>query len=137
MTFTYIRDGKPEHVELKRWVWLALYKDGSYLMQFDETDKAFHQVSEIDQSKLDVFVMAHHADPSKRVEIHWKPHYQLICFTRNWRQDGMPAGEWIPLFNFGYKFKDATGRTQKFIMEITATDAIAVKDDDGRGSLDD
>lgn len=125
-------DGQTEHINLERWVWVAIYNDGSYLMQFDNETNEFHQIKEIDFSKLDTFVMQHHTDQSKRYEIHWKPHFELIHFYRNYRNDDMPQNEWVRTYNFGFKYKDKTGMVQKFILEIMPTDIVAITDNDGR-----
>ena len=129
-----MRDGVAETVELQRWVWLALYKDGTYLMQFDNETGLFHQLQEIEQDKLDVFVMQHHADATKRYEIHWQPHYKLIHFYRKFRNEEMPENEWQQTYCFGYEVKDSNGMVTKMIFEIYPNDVVAITSDDGRNN---
>lgn len=41
----------------QEWMWIAEYKDGSDLYQFDPKTSTFHYFSEIDQSNLAIFHM--------------------------------------------------------------------------------
>lgn len=50
------RDGKTEEVELERWIWAVLYKDGTELHQFDDSG-VFHQIGEVDQSQAKLWVL--------------------------------------------------------------------------------
>ena len=71
-TFKIIQNGQEVLVPLEKWVWIAIYKDGICLKQFDENTGIFHQFKEIDQSKLNVFIMQSVQDQKKRFELHFK-----------------------------------------------------------------
>ncbi len=60
MKFTFNREGKNEDVELERWIWGVVYKDGTELQQFETKGYKgiFHQIGEIDQSKVKRFILA-------------------------------------------------------------------------------
>lgn len=80
-TYTFYRDGVPEQVERETWRWVAVYRDGTELHQFDDATGEFHQFSEIDQSRLGVFRMVH--DELRPVAIPFEPtSMKLIHFYR-------------------------------------------------------
>ena len=56
MKYKFIKDEKEIETDLEKWVWIAHYKDGSKLKQFDD-DGFFHQFKEIEQDKIDIFEM--------------------------------------------------------------------------------
>lgn len=88
MFWKYIRPetGKAEKVEYTEWRWEAVYLDGTVLKQYDDSG-FYHQVREIDLSKLYMFKLVHDTMPG--VQILWKPGRKLTYFYRNY------------LFNFG------------------------------------
>jgi hypothetical protein len=47
---------KWEKVEPVLWIWVAIYKDETFLRQFDDTG-IYHQINEINKSMLEVFIM--------------------------------------------------------------------------------
>jgi hypothetical protein len=61
MQYTYLRPetGEKELVDREIWRWEAHYTDGSILHQFDDENKSFHQIREIEQGRLSAFVMVH------------------------------------------------------------------------------
>jgi hypothetical protein len=55
--YIFNREGVEEDVPLEVYKWVATYKDGSELKQFDKETGIFHQVGEIQQDKLARFTM--------------------------------------------------------------------------------
>jgi hypothetical protein len=130
--FKIIKDGKEEIVSLERWVWVAIYKDGTYLKQFDEGTGLFHQFKEIDQNKLDVFVMQSVQEQTKRYEIHFKEGMSLIHYYRHTVLEfGTPQEQRIKVYCFGYK-ENIEGKSRKTILQIYPNDVVAIVSDDGR-----
>jgi len=43
-----------ELVDLEKWIWAVLYRDGTELHQFDDLG-IFHQIGEVDQAKVRMF----------------------------------------------------------------------------------
>jgi hypothetical protein len=56
MEYTFSREGVPEKVEMERWCWGVVYNDDTELLQFG-ADGIFHQVKEIEQERVKMFVM--------------------------------------------------------------------------------
>ncbi len=52
----------------ERWAWGVVYTDGTELKQFGD-DGQFHQFREIDQGKVEMFVMYKLEDPDKRIDM--------------------------------------------------------------------
>ncbi len=50
------RDGKEEEIALEKWIWGVVYDDGTELHQFDDAGR-FHQIGEVDQSRVTMFVL--------------------------------------------------------------------------------
>jgi len=103
-----------EHVLEETWQWEAHYDDGTVLKQFDDTQKApeqygseayvFHQVKEIDQTKLHVFKMVN-PQAQKEYTLIFNPQYmKLVHFYRHPTLNMLtPAEIKIKLYCFGYK----------------------------------
>lgn len=128
-----------EITALERWGWIAIYKDGTYLKQFDEATGLFHNFAEIEQEKLDVFAMQsmeHPGDPAKRFEIHVAEGMKIIHFyRRQWLDKGTPDERKICFYLFGYE-ENVNGKAVKTIFEIHPNDAVAIKNTDGREKLE-
>jgi len=134
MKFTYTKeDGTVKETTPERWVWLAIYKDGSYLKQFDEKEGKYHFFKEIDQENLDHFVMQRADDPTRRFEMKFEKGWDLIHYYRNKKLNiGTDQEQHIKLYCFGYKEKIGK-RSRKTIMQIYPNDVVAIVGDDGRG----
>ena len=118
--------GKMEIVQRERWRWVANYKDGTKLYQFDEETGIFHQFREIDQKKLDSFQMISDINPEGINLLIPRNKADLIHFYRNVRLAGQK--EWIKLYFFGWKIKDRGRSLQKLIC-IYPNDKIAMVDE--------
>lgn len=131
--FKFNRNGKEERVLLERWVWVAIYKDGTYLKQFDEETGLFHQIKEIDQDKLDVFVMQSVQEQTKRYEIHFKEGMKLIHYYRvSVLEKGTPNETKIKIYYFGYSEKMGEYKRSRVVLQIYPNDVVAIVSDDGR-----
>jgi hypothetical protein len=99
--WNFYREGSGnEKVELEQWVWTAIYLDGSQLQQFDDEGR-FHQFKEIDQTRLNAFVMSTPDGSHPAITLKFEPWFKLIHFYRNiWLQDGAIK---IRLYCFGYE----------------------------------
>lgn len=133
MKFFFNRNGIKEESELERWGWLVGYNDGTNLKQFEtvenEQDGIYHQFNEIDQSKLDVFIMEKIGDASKRLILPIKPGMKLIHFYRNIVLNlGTDEEERFRLYCFGYIEKGIT-EDKKVILEIWPNDEIVIKNE--------
>lgn len=91
-----------EEIEIERWAWVAKYKDGSELHQFDK-DGVFHKFAEINQAEVAVWVLYNTEDESKRIDIVCPDNAQLIHRYRNikpyWSE------KFIKCFMFGIEGK--------------------------------
>ncbi len=128
--FTRPETGKKEVVQRERWRWVANYKDGSTLHQFDDETGIFHQFREIDQSKVESFQMVSDKNPEGINLLIPQDQADLIHFYRNVRLAGQK--EWIKLYFFGWKIKDRGRSIQKLIC-IYPNDKIALVDEVERG----
>lgn len=54
--FTNPNTGENEEVALEKWIWGAVYEDGTELHQFDDNG-IFHRIGEVDQSKVNMWVL--------------------------------------------------------------------------------
>lgn len=136
-TFTNTK-GEQEVVELEQWAWVAIYKDGSHLKQYDDAG-VFHQFQEIKLEDLDVFVIYNTQSPgdmSKRYEIHIEEGMTPIFFYRttvfNMKQQNEIK---VRIPSFGYK-ENINGQSVKTLMSIYPNGALAVQNKDGREHLD-
>lgn len=134
-TFTF----NGESVPVENWGWIAIYKDGSYLKQYDEATGLFHQFNEIAIDNVDVFAIQDLRDPSnmgKRYEIHIAEGMQPIFFYRvtvfNMLQENEVK---VRTPHFGYK-ENVNGTSVKTIMSIHPSGALAITNTDGREYLE-
>lgn len=138
-TYKFISEGKEEQVPLEEWGWIAIYKDGSYLKQFDEATGIFHQFKEIALQNLDVFAVQSLKDPqdnSKRYEIHMEEGMTPIFFYRNTTFNMLQANELkIRVVHFGYK-ENINGKSVKTIMAIHPSGALSIANTDGREDVE-
>lgn len=110
--FYFFRDvgGKVtrELVRPERWQWQAIYDDDTFLLQFEvrpDGSGLFHQIREIDESKLHVFRM-HNVETGKNIDVvigkgcRFTHKYRNIVLNANTPQE--VRHRW---YEFGYKKK--------------------------------
>ena len=99
-----------EIVELEKWVWGVVYKDGTELRQFD-SEGHFHQFKEIEQDKVKLFTMHRSDDLDERYDVvvtegmqlfhfyrHVKPYYldgYVKVYVFGWKKDGKESYHFI------------------------------------------
>ena len=129
--FTFLRKetGQTEVVAPERWRWVAIYNDGTFLRQFDFTTYKFHQISEIDQSKLIEFDMIN--EPGTvvhKVKIHGSRRfihfYRKVVLGYN-----TPTPVRVKVYCFGYQYNDWLGRNKQLINVILPDDKMITVDD--------
>ena len=138
-TFTFTTsDGVVEQVELSEWGWLAIYKDGSVLKQYDDETKQFHQFKEINITELDTFIVLNLFETdnnSKRFEFHIADTMTPIFFTRVTIFNANQEDEYrVRTTHFGYK-ENINGKSVKTIIAIHPSGATSIKNTDGRDAL--
>lgn len=120
--FQFIRDGKPEIVYAERWGWAAAFNDGTEMKQFGD-DAIFHQVGEIDQSRLTLFCLYNISHPEKFIDIPWKVGMKIVHGYKKFMENGRVLHE-RTIYKFGYK---SAGRY--FLSFILPDDRIVLTDD--------
>lgn len=124
--FKFIKDGITiDAGQLERWQWVAIYNDNTSLKQFDETTGFFHQLKEIDQTKLNIFRMLCD-DLKMQYDLVFNPtEMKLIHFYRNsiLRNDKYR----LKSYCFGYE-KRVKGVSVKTIATILPNDALIFSD---------
>lgn len=70
--------GKTEHVPGEALGWKAVYSDGTKLHQFDDATGTFHRIGEVDQSRLQRFMVVGRFDGGSKLIIDWKPGMKLV-----------------------------------------------------------
>lgn len=143
-TYKFIDGGTEITRERDKWGWIAIYKDGSYLKQYDDAGY-FHQFKEINLAQLDVFAVQDLDNPtdfSRRYEIHIEEGMTPIFFTRITKTEVGFDKDDNPLPHretkrphFGYK-ETVNGKVFKTILEIHPSGALAIKKSDGREHLE-
>lgn len=119
--------GETADVELEKWVWQAMYKDGTYLNQFDieAGRKVFHQFREIDREKVQEFALVS-VKTGQRISFKVGPEMKLIHFYRRVRLY-YESPETFTLYVFGYEIKQS-GRNQKQLFVVWPDDMITIED---------
>jgi hypothetical protein len=129
--YTFFREetGKTEKVAKERWCWVAVYNDGTVLRQFDFETYTFHQIKEIDQSKLSEFMMIHE-DGRQLHKVQIKGNRRFIHFYRHVVLGYNTANPVkIKLYCFGYQYTNVFGRNKKVINVILPDDKMVTVDD--------
>ena len=90
-----------ERVELERWGWGVVYKDGRELHQFDGVGN-FHQFQEIETENVKMFTMYKLDDLSKRIDLPIIEGMQFFHFYRNIRP--YYDNVFKKVYVFGFKF---------------------------------
>lgn len=118
---------KPEKVILERWRWIAVYKDGTQLHQFDEETGLFHQFSEINQPEVVEFLMT---NSLQTIRILVDPSMKIIHFYRNAVLHDEAGNEYRHRFYyFGYE-KKVGFKNVKTLMAIDPEDHVTLSDVD-------
>lgn len=122
-----------EIITPERWQWEVFYNDGTSLKQFDDTG-IFHQIKEIDNSKIKVFRMVNMINKDKFFDIYFSENMKFIHFYKKGKQwiftdkektKGYPF--YYQLYYFGFE-KKILGKTIKVINIILPNDSIIVTD---------
>jgi len=100
---------KEEEVKIENWVWVAIYQDNTELHQFN-IDGTFHQIGEIDQSKVKLFVLYQPSDlgkkAGKRIDIVVPEGAKLIHKYRHYILNfGTDQKRKVKIYIFGIKYK--------------------------------
>lgn len=124
-------EGKLEEIELEKWAWLAIYKDGSTLKQFDDISMVFHRFKEIKDEELAVFVVYNtQSQTGGRYEIHIKEGMSPIFFQRvTVLKSKTPQEKRTKQPVFGYK-ETVAGQSIKTLMSIYPNGAISIRNHD-------
>ena len=131
MDFTYTRPetGLPERVRKELWHWEALYNDETALKQFDEATGLFHQLREIDQTKLSVFKMSNDLTPQVFTLIFDPRCMELIHVYKQYRlAAGTESERRLTLYVFGYKKRIGKFRIDTVYMCITPSGELVLTD---------
>lgn len=100
--YIFIRDGVPEEVKPELWRWEAHYEDGEVLKQFAD-DGIFHQLAEIDQSKLHEFKMINVLTGQLLAMLFDGNRMKLVHFYRRYKTEADKL--WTTIYVFGYELK--------------------------------
>ena len=110
--YHFNRDGKLEEVPVERWAWGVVNKDGSEMHQFD-AQGIFHQVGEIVQENVRLWVLYKVGPENKRIDINLPAGARLIhkykryVFNAAELNDGDKSKEKrVTVYVFGYKVGD-------------------------------
>ena len=96
----FINDkGEVEWVELERFCWGVVYKDGTELHQFDK-DGNFHRLAEINQKEVELFTM-YESEGTGRYDIVMPEGARIIHKYRNIRPFYMD--KFVKVYMFGYR----------------------------------
>lgn len=102
-----------EKVDLVDWVWEAKYKEGKADLKQYGDDGIFHQIAEIDQRKLKVFVMRSIRTGHVTLMMFPKGAKLVHLYQNHILEYGSPDQRNIRIFVFGYELPDS-----KVIMAI-------------------
>lgn len=121
--------GKEEIVEPVRWRWIAHFKGGDILKQYDDED-FFHRFAEIKNygNEILYFQMVSDENP-QGYKLAIPNGADLIHFYRNTRLAGQTR--FHRGFIFGWKIL-IDGKSHKRLIAIRPDNTIALLDDDGR-----
>jgi hypothetical protein len=113
-------------VPRERWCWVVIYNDGTELHQFDEPSLTFHQLKEIDQTKLAVFRMIRD-DGLGKYDLAFNPaemklvHFYINSVLRN-------GDVKLKSYCFGYE-KNVEGVAVKSLATILPDGNLTLSDD--------
>lgn len=116
MEYTFERDGVKEAVELERWEWGVVYKDGSELHQFDSKGR-FHQFKEINQPEVKMLVMRRTDDASKRFDLVATGDVQFFHFYRQYVFNMLSENRSkVKVYVFGWKDRVTGAASYNYIL---------------------
>ena len=99
MEYKYTNEkGEIEIVELEKWIWGVVYKDGTELHQFDK-DGNFHRLAEINQKEVELFTM-YESEGTGRYDIVMPEGARIIHKYRNIRPYYMNKFVKVYMFSF-------------------------------------
>ena len=87
-------------VDLEKWCWGCVYKDDTELHQFDQAGN-FHQLREIDQKNIKLWVLYNSEDPNKRIDIVMPEDARIIHKYRNVKPHYLDR--FVRVYMFGYR----------------------------------
>jgi len=123
------KEAQIEDVTIEKWAWLAIYKDGSNLKQFDDETMKFNRFDDIDKKNLKVFVV-YNTQSEGRYETHIEEGMTPIFFYRitvfNSKQHN-ERRERVPIF--GYK-ETFNGKSIKTLIAVHPSGAISIRNKD-------
>ena len=100
--------GEIENVQLEKWCWSVLYKDGTELHQFDK-DGNFHRLAEINQREVVLFTM-YKAERNGRYDIIMPENARIIHIYKNIHAHYFENfNKTVRIYMFGYR----TGKDEK------------------------
>lgn len=96
-------NGEVVYTEPERWIWGALYNDGTELHQYDK-DGNYHQLKEIKQDELKLFSL-YKPNTDHRIDIIMQPGMRIIHKYRHVISKDMTGGEETrkKYYIFGYR----------------------------------
>lgn len=129
MIYKFNRNGVEEEVREELWQWVAHFNDGTSLKQFDDNG-FFHQIGEVDQSKLAVLkvfskdfpqVYAVPFDPERMKLVYKYIQTKMEMGTENERL--------ITSYCFGYQTKNLRENHQHLLIIVPNGEVIVCGDD--------
>ena len=103
----YFFESKEEgviEIPLERWGWVAIYKDGTALQQFDARTGTFHQVGEVNQDQLKrVMLICHEMQGVSPILIPWEDGMKLVHKYRNITLDAFGEPRRFRIYIIGWK----------------------------------
>ena len=123
------KDGETIEVALEKWSWGVVYKDGRELHQFGDKGD-FHQIAEIEQDNVRLFVLYQTGDMTKRIDIVLPEGAKIIHKYRNFIfNHGQADEKHVRVYIFGYR-KDGQHSHFNFVMpdgRIIQSDTDVIK----------
>ena len=100
-------DSKEEgriEIPIEKWGWAVVYKDETFLQQFDNQNQRFHQIGEVDQSKLALVMMVpHDMQALSSLIIPWEDGMKLVHKYRNIVLDAFGEPRKFRIYIIGWK----------------------------------
>lgn len=124
--------GQYEDVQAEQWQWVAEYLDGTRLLQFEPSSDpllpgTFHQMREIDQSRLKDFVMFNPATKERFVVLFPKNAKLIHYYKHTIYAAATPDEQRIRAYCFGYELPH-----YKMLFMIMPDNTLLMTDDPDR-----
>lgn len=97
------KNGKTECIKQERWGWAVIYKNNTELKQFDDNN-IFHQIGEVEQEQVKMFILYKLEDPSKAIAINILPGMKLIHKYKNIKP--YYFDDFVRVYVLGYKYNN-------------------------------